>query len=103
MAVGRPRSRLQPGRSEPSAGSRHKLWKLCFVGLFYVFVYLELESHTYFIFSGRLAEFEFVCFGESVLFGLIRWFFFSLMLWVRQSRRAVMRLYCLIIEKQVHK
>lgn len=56
-----------------------------------------MDSHTFY-FLGGLAEFEFVCFGESVLI-----FFFLLMLWVRQSRKAVMRLYHLIIEKQVHK
>lgn len=61
-----PRGCLQPGRSGAGAGSRHKLWKLRFICLFYVFIYLEMDSHTFY-FLGGLAEFEFVCFGESVL------------------------------------
>lgn len=55
-------------------------------------------SHLFYFLWG-LAEFEVMCFGESVLIFIS----FLLMLWVRQSRKAVMRLYHLIIEKQVHK
>lgn len=74
MAVGRPGGCLQPGRSEACAGSRHKLWKLCFVCLFYVFIYLELDSRAYFIFSGDWQSLS-SCVLESLLFFV--WVFFA--------------------------
>lgn len=54
--------------------SRRKLWKLGFVWFWMylcVFMHLELDSCTYCIFFWGLAEFEFMCFGESVLISFV--------------------------------